>query len=155
LKDHIGKYDPETIITIRLDSVSDFDHLKRIPAFKNMRLPSAHIRTHLTRNYSDAPGLKKIGYTFMKSFAVVYLSKGGKNARPPYSEQMIVCKEGMVSREEALDPDGTMMTVDEILERAKQVRLARPSETKELGFRATAWVGVDGPAIREWATSRY
>jgi hypothetical protein len=153
LKDDIAKYTSDKVITIRLDSVEDYDQLKQVPVFKRCRMPAAHIRNHLARDYTNAKGLQKIGYTFVKTFAVIYLSRCGDHSRPPYSEQMIECEEGVVSRDEALDDEDSMISVDEILRRAKEVRLARPEGAKELGFRGASWVGVDGPGIREWATT--
>ena len=107
---------------------------------RTMRLPHG-AKLHLTADYSECPGVVKLGYTNPKPLVVVRLTKNSYHA-----SRWVKCNEGLLSFEEARLVDGCdFPTPAEISERAAEIR---ERHERDRVIRRDDVPGVDGPGIR-------
>ena len=126
---------------VLVESLADFGRLEldRHPLVRRLRRPQL-CRTHLATDYSDAPGVRRLGYT--ASGPVVLLTTPLAGQRH-YPELLIRCDRGYLSRVEALALE-FIPTQDEIAARMAEIR----RENDEAGIiRDSQFTGFDIPRI--------
>lgn len=130
------------VITKTITTPKEYYRLHEYAQLFGLKGICDNVVNHLKHDYSHSPGVKRLGYTVTGVFATVHIHDS-RDAHPP--ELMVVCVEGNLSREEALDAE--IETPDDIAER---IEILRNLKIEELTRRPinSVYSGCDGPGIR-------
>lgn len=138
----------DDIITVSVYCVRDVRRLEYRKDLAKYYKPTYGVIRHLRTNYAKCPGILRIGYRVLFPFAVLHLAESRDDPRA-HNERMVLCEEGVVSCDEAIDD--TMIDEATILERAAAVRIEREADEhlRNIGMPSSNWIGREGPGIRE------
>lgn len=132
----------QPLITCMITTVKEYLQLKTFSEVHGLRGLDANVKNHLTHDYDDCIGAKRIGYQVLYPYAIVHL-RDHKEPNPP--ELMVMCNEGSISREEALDDQ--LETQEEIAATRDAIR-ASHDDGQPYRYPNNSFVGVVGPGIR-------
>lgn len=138
-----GKIRQVPVITKVVRTLTEYRRVKAYADRHHLKGINAAVKNHILADYRKAPGVERIGYSVKYPYVVVHLRDTND---PIYSEFMVACEEGDMSRDEALDP--CLETHDEIAERMKAIRKMH-DDTKSARYHFDIFVGANGPKIRE------